>query len=73
MVFRRVYHAAFREQVPYVVAVVDLAEGVRFPTRLVNVNPEEVHGGMEVEVVFTPATDGIILPLFRPVQDPKKG
>lgn len=53
--------------VPYVVAVVSLAEAadVHLTTRLVDVEPEAVHVGMGVEVVFEQAED-VWLPLFRP-------
>jgi len=71
VVFRRVYHEAFRNQVPYVVAVIDLEEGVRFMSRLVDVAPESCHAGMAVEVVFSPVADGVTLPLFRPAGEPQ--
>jgi uncharacterized OB-fold protein len=64
--FQRSYHPGFRSALPYVVAIVELDDGVRFTTRLVSVRPEDVRIGMRVEVVFTQAADGILLPLFRP-------
>ena len=59
---------AFRDHVPFVVAMVDLEEGPRIPTNLVDVepDPEHIHVGMAVEVAFADVTDEISLPVFRP-------
>ena len=59
---------AFRDHVPFVVAMVDLEEGPRIPTNLVDVepDPEHIHVGMAVEVAFADVTDEITLPVFRP-------
>ena len=59
---------AFREHVPYVVALVDLEEGPRMPTNLVGVEPDagHVHVGMALEVTFEDVTEEITLPKFRP-------
>jgi uncharacterized OB-fold protein len=50
-------------------AVLDLegAPGARLVSDIVDVDPDDVHIGMEVEVVFSPIADGWKLPLFRPV------
>jgi len=66
--FRRVYHSAFAPLIPYTVAIVELEEGPRLTTRLVGVGPDEVKGGMRVEVTFEPASDEVTLPLFRPAK-----
>ena len=60
---------AFRDHVPYVVALVDLEEGARMATNLVDVepDPEHVHVGMAVEVTFDDVTADVTLPKFRPV------
>jgi uncharacterized OB-fold protein len=42
----------YRDEVPYVVALVDLDEGVRMMSRLVDVEPGAVAVGMPVEVVM---------------------
>ncbi len=73
VVYRRVYHEAFHNQVPYVVAVIGLEEGVRFMSRLVEVDPAGVRLGMAVEVVFARVAEGVTLPLFRPVSDRQPG
>ena len=60
---------AFQGDAPYIVAMVELEDGVRIPTNLVGVEPtpERISVGMAVEVVFEPLTDEITLPKFRPV------
>jgi len=53
---------------PYVVAVVALAEGPMMLTNIVGCDPAAVAIGMEVEVVFEPASDEITLYRFRPAR-----
>jgi uncharacterized OB-fold protein len=53
----------YREDAPYVVALVDLAEGVRLMTRLVGVEPAGVSIGMPVELAIQGDPP---LPYFRP-------
>ena len=43
---------AFVAHLPYVVALVELAEGVRLPGRLVGVEPDQVEVGQRVRVDF---------------------
>lgn len=57
----------FREALPYVLAVVELAEGPRMMTNLVECAPDAVRIGMAVEVVFDDVTPEVTLPMFRPV------
>jgi uncharacterized OB-fold protein len=51
---------------PYVVALVDLAEGVRMMTNIVDCPPETVTVGMPVLLAWEPLSDGRHLPMFRP-------
>lgn len=67
-VYRRAYHEAFRPRLPYVVAVVELAEGPRLVSTIVGVPPEEVRIGLAVRVEFEPI-EGAVLPVFRPRGD----
>ena len=60
-------HPAF--DYPVIAALVDLDEGVRFVTNLVEIDPSEVRIGMEVEVVFAPTVDDMAVPVFRPRSD----
>ena len=57
----------FMKDLPYVMAYVDLEEGIRMMTRIVGCKPEEVDFDMEVEVVFEDITEEFSLPFFRPV------
>lgn len=63
-----VVHRSFYPEIeaPYVIAVVDLDEGVKFMGHLVDYAPETVAIGMPVEVVFREIGEGIALPCFRP-------
>ena len=51
---------------PYVVAIVDLEEGVRLVSNVVDVDPQAVTIGMAVRVRFETFDDGLVLPLFAP-------
>lgn len=59
----------FEDDVPYVVALVELEEGPRLMTNLVDVAPDPaaLRIDMPVEVVFAPRGD-VVLPFFRPVE-----
>ena len=56
----------FREELPYVLAIVELEEGVRLMTNVVGCAPETVRIGMPVAVVFDDVTPEVTLPKFRP-------
>ena len=53
---------------PYVVALVELEEGARIMSNLVDVDPtpEAVKVGMAVEIVYDDVTAEVTLPKFRP-------
>ena len=57
----------FRGSLPYVLAYVELEEGVQMLTNIVDCPPEDVKIGMKVEVTFEDVTDEIAIPRFRPV------
>jgi uncharacterized OB-fold protein len=56
----------FREAVPYVLAYVELEEGVRLLTNVIGCEPERVEIGLPVVVDFTPPEGEIAIPRFRP-------
>ena len=58
---------AYQDKVPYNVSLVDLDEGGRLVTNVVDCPPEEVKIGMAVEVVFEDLPD-YTLPKFQPVK-----
>jgi uncharacterized OB-fold protein len=54
-------------EAPYVVALIDLDEGVRLLSNVVGCPPERVAVGDRVRVTWEPLSDGRGLPLFQPV------
>jgi len=56
----------FGDVVPYVVAMIELEEGPRLATNIIDCNVDAVTDGMPVEVVFDDVTPEISLPKFRP-------
>lgn len=66
VVFHQAYFASFRDDVPYNVAEVELEEGPRLLTNLVEVANDAIEIGMPVEVVFDSVSDEVSLAKFRP-------
>jgi uncharacterized OB-fold protein len=64
-VIRQTPDPAFRADVPYIVALVDLTEGFRLLTHLRS-GPEEVTVGQQVSLEWL-TRDGVELPVFAPV------
>ena len=60
----------FNERVPYVVAIVELEEGVRLTSNIEGIDPGDVRCDLAVEVAFRqePRSDDdvVSLPVFRP-------
>lgn len=56
---------SFAQDAPYVVAIVELAEGARMMTRIVDAPRERIAIGVPVQVTFTPIAEDITLPYFR--------
>jgi uncharacterized OB-fold protein len=57
----------FRETVPYILAYVELAEGIRLLTNIVDCHLDSVHIGMAVDAVFEDDSgSGMTLVKFRP-------
>ena len=65
-------HRGWAEDVPFVVAIVDLEDGCRMPTNLVqvDVDPDDpgktINVGMPVEVTWEERAEGVIIPMFKP-------
>jgi hypothetical protein len=59
-------HPSFADDVPYVIAIIDLDEGWRMVSNIVNIDPKEVQVGMKVEVVWDDVTPEFTLPKFQP-------
>ena len=60
--------SAFIADMPYVVAIIELDEGVRMLSNLINYEPEALRCDMPVEVVFERQNDKFVFPKFRPIR-----
>jgi uncharacterized OB-fold protein len=58
------FNPGFKAELPYVLATVDLTEGVRMQAPLRGVNAEDLRIGMPVRVTFERAKNGLTLPAF---------
>ena len=56
---------AFRAEVPYVIALIDLEEGPRMMSNVTDCDPGDVRIGDEVEVWFEDVSEDIAIPRFR--------
>lgn len=65
-VVRRTANPAFVDRVPYVLALVDLDEGVRLTTNIVGCAPSDVFVGQRVRVCFEEIDDSHTAVLFTP-------
>ncbi|HJQ82716.1 MAG TPA: Zn-ribbon domain-containing OB-fold protein [Candidatus Binatia bacterium] len=72
-VMHQVYHSGFAGEVPYAVVVVELEEGARLVSNLVDCAPDAITAGMPVEVVFEDVTPDVTLPKFRPAAAGRAG
>ncbi len=65
-VFHRAYHLGFKEDIPYVTAVVELDEGPHLLSNIVDCEPGEVRCDMPVEVVWEDIDEDFSIPKFKP-------
>ncbi|MEX0682809.1 MAG: Zn-ribbon domain-containing OB-fold protein [Dehalococcoidia bacterium] len=65
-IVRRAMNPAFTADVPYVFAIVELEEGPRLPTNVINCPPDAVRVEMPVKAVYDKVTAGIALLKFEP-------
>ena len=64
VVYHRVYHPAFEQDVPYVVAIVELDEGPRLLSNIVGTPAGEVRCDARVRVIFDECRSGMAIPQF---------
>jgi uncharacterized OB-fold protein len=64
----RALNPAFKIEPPYILAMIELEEGPRIMSNLINIDPDPaiVKCDMPVEVVFEKQTDEVTIPLFQP-------
>jgi uncharacterized protein len=58
-------HPAFKDEVPYAVCLIEMEEGPRIVSRIVDVAPQELKDEMPVEVFFEAVTPEVTLPKFK--------
>jgi uncharacterized protein len=66
VVYHRVYHPGFANEVPYTVALIELEEGPRMISNVIGIPPDKVTCEMPVQVVFEDIGDVATLPKFAP-------
>ncbi len=66
-IVRRAVSEAYNPEVPYVVALVQLAEGPTMMSNLVQCDPESVQVGMPVSVTFEDWSEQVSIPKFCPL------
>lgn len=66
VIFHMLYDPAFKEELPYNVAVIELAEGPFITSNVVQCRNEDIKIGMPVDVVFEDVTPDVSLPKFKP-------
>ena len=64
---RREYHPRHNGRLPLVMAQVDLDEGVRVHTNLIDVEPAAVKVGIKVAVTFEHSPTGEAVAVFKPI------
>ncbi len=72
-VVTRPMHPGFAENLPYAPAMIELDEGIRMISWVIDCPPEKLSQGMPVEVVFEQATGEITLPKFKPAETIQTG
>tara|TARA_Y100001934_G_C12208075_1_gene704625 strand:+ start:499 stop:753 length:255 start_codon:yes stop_codon:yes gene_type:complete len=61
----RSFHPAFDDDVPYAIVVIEMDEGVRVVSQIVDAEPDALKLSDAVEVVFVPVANGKVLPKFK--------
>ena len=59
------FHPGFANEVPYAAVIVELEEGIRLMSNVVDCPPDDIYIGMPVEVVFDDVAEEVTLPRFR--------
>jgi uncharacterized protein len=65
IVFHQLYNKAFAEDIPYNAALVQLDEGPRMYSNVIDCRNDDVKIGDRVEAVFVKVTSEVTLPKFR--------
>ena len=65
VIVHRALDPYWQGEVPYVVAVVELAEGPHMVSNLIGIDFDRIEIGMALKVVFEPITEEIVVPRFQ--------
>ena len=65
-VVRTAAHPGFKDDVPYVLAIIELAEGPRLTSNVIGCNVEDVKIDMPVSAVFDDVSPDVSLVKFKP-------
>jgi uncharacterized protein len=65
VIFHRAFDTSFASDVPYAVVQVELEEGMRLISNLIDVAPSEIRVGLPVEAGFDDVTSEVTLIKFR--------
>ena len=57
-----------RVETPYTIAYVELEEGPKILTNIVNCPPNQLHIGQPVKLTFLPSENGQLIPVFEPAK-----
>jgi uncharacterized OB-fold protein len=68
VVYRVAYHPSYADDIPYAVAVIQLAEGPRMESNITGIKVEDIKVDLPVEVYFDDVTAGVSLPKFKPAK-----
>jgi uncharacterized OB-fold protein len=67
-VIRQNHAKPFRDELPYIVAMIELEEGPRMMGNVTGCAVEDVHVGLPVEVYMVEAEDDLAVPFWRPAR-----
>lgn len=65
-IIRKHHQSPFKEMAPYVVAMVDLGDGVKMMTNLINCDLENIHIGMALKPAYVKAREGLTVLYWQP-------
>jgi hypothetical protein len=65
VVYHRHYHPAFEDELPYVVAIIELDEGPRLLSNIVGGPSQDVRCDLPVRAVFEDGGHGTVIPKFE--------
>ena len=62
------FHPGFKDEVPYIYALIEMEEGPLFPSNVIDCDPSEIKVGLPVEIIFEDVDGEFTLPKFKPLR-----